>query len=160
MPQRPRRRIVRVFAAATSGQTSGEDMLQAKLIALLLTLGLLGGGAFYIKHLRSEVTLQADVISGLRADVAERDQSIAALRDSRDTVNAHLKALIADNNAAVEAEVERRRQATADAAKAREALRIALDAIRIEGEQDDEFKTWLAQPVPGAAWDRLRDAAE
>lgn len=135
--------------------------------ALAALLALSAGLGVYANHLRGEVkereTLilsQQETMAGLRLDVAERDMSITALKTSRDTVNDRLRTMIAENNTAVDAEIERRKQVEADRNKAREALRIALDTISTESANDETFKTWLAQPVPRAAWDRLRDAAE
>lgn len=99
-------------------------------------------------------------VETLRADVIERDLNIESLRKSRDTVNERMRALIADNNAAVDAEVERRRQVAIERDRAKEALRLALDAIRTESDNDAEFAHWLDQPVPVAVWDRLRAATD
>jgi hypothetical protein len=136
-------------------------MAFAALAAITLGLGT------YANHLRGEVKerealvlSQQETMAGLRLDVAERDLSITALKTSRDTVNDRLRTLIAANNTAVDAEIERRKQVESERNKAKEALRIALDNISTVSANDETFKTWLAQPVPRAAWDRLRDAAE
>ena len=135
--------------------------------ALAGLLALSSGLGLYAKHLRGEVaeretliTAQQETITGLKLAVSERNASMAALKASRDTVNDRLTTVIAENNAAVDAEIARRKQVEADRNKARDALRIALDTISTVSETNDEFKTWLVQPVPRAAWDRLRDAAE
>lgn len=113
-----------------------------------------------LEKLTRQAGQDAEKIETLRADVIERDLNIAALKKSRDTVNDRMRALIADNNAAVEAEVDRRRQVALERDKAKEALRIAMDAIRTESENDAEFAHWLDQPVPVAVWDRLRAATD
>ena len=135
--------------------------------ALAGLLALSSGLGLYAKHLRGEVAeretliaAQQETITGLKLAVSERNASMAALKASRDTVNDRLTTVIAENNAAVDAEIARRKQVEADRNKARDALRIALDTISTVSETNDEFKTWLVQPVPRAAWDRLRDAAE
>lgn len=109
-----------------------------------------------LEELTRQAGQDAEKIETLRADVIERDLNIAALKKSRDTVNDRMRALIADNNAAVEAEVQRRKQAAIDRDRTKEALRIALDTIATERETDAEFSIWLDQPVPAAAWERLR----
>lgn len=131
---------------------------------LLAAFGSLG---LYAKHLHGEVaerdallTAQKKTITGLEADVLGWSMTSASLKKANDVANTRLSTTIAENNASVDREVERRRQVEADRNEAREALRIALDTISTVSETDDEFKTWLGQPVPRAAWDRLRDAAE
>lgn len=138
-------------------------LLLSALLALALSTGGLG---LYAKHLRGEVAerdalvvAQQETIAGLKADVAERDQNVAALRTSRDTVNARLIELIAENNAAVDAEVARRKAAAAERDKAKSALRIALDTLASTSNEDETCDAWLRSPAPQCAWGGLRDAA-
>lgn len=136
----------------------------------ILSAGVIAAGSLHLLNDKrtsdrlEELTRQAGQdaaqIEALRADVIERDLNIAALKKSRDTVNDRMRELIAYNNAAVAAEVERRRAIAIERDKAKEALRIALDAIRTESANDAEFAHWLDQPVPAAVWDRLRAATD
>lgn len=139
-------------------------IVPSALAALLL---LSGGLGIYAKHLRGEVAeLEAlvsskdETIDTLKADVAERDQNITAMRESRDTANDRLRTLIAENNAAVDAEIERRQRAAAERDRAQEALRIALDTISTESTRDPTCAEWLAAPAPACAWDGLRAATQ
>ncbi len=130
-------------------------------IALVVSLmgGAYGAVRMYDKNAKELGEARA-TIELLSDQLAESYQTIEDLRTSRDDVNERMRGLITDNNAAVEAEVERRRQVALERDRAREALRIALDAIRTESENDAEFAHWLDQPVPAAAWDRLRAVSE
>lgn len=124
---------------------------------LITTITLYVHGAEKAKGQKAVLETQ---VRNLTADLAGRDQTITDLRGSRDMVNTRLAEMIAGNNAAIDAEVERRRQVAIERDKAKAALRIALDTIRTESENDAEFAHWLDQPVPAAAWERLRAAAE
>jgi DNA-binding XRE family transcriptional regulator len=132
--------------------------LKVGLIVSLL-VGAIGAVKLYTDNAEALGAAQT-TIADLREDLADRDTTIAELRASRDLVNTRLVSMIVDNNAAVEAEVERRRLIAIERDRAREALRIALDAIRTGSENDAQYVHWLDQPVPAAAWDRLRAIAE
>jgi hypothetical protein len=135
-----------------------------------VSVAVVAGGLWYVVRAERAVGVRDSLEAQLRDakdDITERDQKIVekdgeivTLRTSRDTVNERLATMIADNNAVVDAEVARRRQAEADRNVAREALRIALDNISTVSAHDETFKTWLAQSTPSAAWDQLRAASE